>query len=150
MPFSPDYLAAFDAYWEKMGNIVGTPVKPVQVPVRMARDVHIRAVSIPPAIVRRITPLDMNIVFQHLPEAGADQKFDLIIGTNIFIYYGAFEQSLARANLNSMLAPGGLALSNDLLADKVPNHLLLVHTTAIEVRSNPDIVEHIYCYRREP
>lgn len=92
----------------------------------------------------------MNIVFQQMNTADPDQKFDLIIGTNIFIYYGAFEQSLARANLSAMLKPGGFALSNDLLADKAPSSLRQVHQTDIEVRSDPQIIEHVYCYQRNP
>ena len=118
------------------------------VPVKIAQEIHIRAVSIKPEIARRVTPVDMNIVFQHLTET--DQKFDLIIGTNVFIYYGAFEQSLARANLSAMLKPGGMVLTNDMLSDKVPAQLQEAHRTTIEVRSNPQIIEHVYCYRREP
>ena len=63
----------------------------------------------------RVKPIDMNIVFQRLP-LSPDRRFDLIIGTNIFLYYGAFEQSLARANVAAMLKPGGFLLSNDKLA----------------------------------
>jgi predicted TPR repeat methyltransferase len=85
-----------------------------------------------------------------MDEADTDQKFDLIIGTNIFIYYGAFEQSLARANLAGMLKPGRFVLSNDLLADKVPSQLDLAHVTTINVRTDPQIIEHMYCYRRQP
>ncbi len=80
--------------------------------VSAAADIETRAVRIRPDIVRRLTPLDMNIVFQR-PELATDQGFDLIIGTNISIYYDVFEQSLARANLATMLRPGGYLLSND-------------------------------------
>jgi predicted TPR repeat methyltransferase len=92
----------------------------------------------------------MNIVYQRMDEANTDEKFDLVIGTNIFIYYGAFEQSLARSNLAAMLKPGGFVLSNDLLADKVPSRLDLAHVTTINVRTDPQIIEHMYCYRRQP
>lgn len=51
------------------------------------------AMSIRPELVRHITPANMNIVFQRLAGNDPNPKFDLIIGTNIFIYYGAFEQS---------------------------------------------------------
>ncbi len=148
VPFSPEYFAAFESYWKVLGSQIGTPVAPVAVPGKLAEEIHIRAVSIRPEIARQIVPVDMNIVFQHL--AGADAKFDLIIGTNIFIYYGAFEQSLARANLAAMLKPGGFVLSNNMLADTVPSQLQEAHRTTIEVRSNPQIIEHIYCYRRLP
>ncbi len=150
VPFNDQYLAAFQTYWKALGKRIGDPVKPVPVPLKLANDIHILAVSIRPEFAARITPVDMNVVFQRVADAGADDKFDLIIGTNIFIYYGAFEQSLARANLAAMLKPGGFALSNDMLADKVPSQLEQAHRTDIEVRSNPQIMEHIYCYRRQP
>ena len=150
VPFSPEYIAAFKQYWQSLGKQIGTPVKPVDVPLKVADEIHIQAVSIGPEIARRITPVDMNIVFQPLPVTDPDQKFDLIIGTNFFIYYGAFEQSLARVNLASMLKPGGFVLTNDMLADKVPPQLEEVHRTTIDVHAQPLIQEHIYCYSRQP
>jgi hypothetical protein len=150
VPFSPEYIASFTTYWQALGKQIGTPVKPVAVPGKLADTVHIEAVSIRPEIARHITPVDTNIVFEHLAIPNPEEKFDLIIGTNIFIYYGAFEQSLARVNLAAMLKPGGLVLTNDMLADKVPGQLEEAHRTTIEVRADPEIVEHIYCYRRQP
>jgi chemotaxis methyl-accepting protein methylase len=142
-------LTAFQPWWQQLGSRIGTPVKPVQVPGKMADDVHLRAVSIRTEIARRVTSIDMNVVFQRL-QLNDEQRFDLIIGTNIFIYYGPFEQSLARANLAAMLKPGGFALSNDMLSEKVPSRLVEAHRTDIVVRSNPTIIEHVFCYRREP
>ncbi len=150
VPFNPGYLAAFSTYWQALGNKIGEPVKPVDVPLKLADEMHIRAVSMPPRIAAHITPVDMNIVFQRLAATGPDQKFDLIIGTNIFIYYEAFEQSLARVNLAAMLNPGGFVLTNDMLADKAPGRLEEAHRTTIEVRSDPRITEHVYCYRLKP
>ena len=150
VPFSPEYLASFTTYWQALGRQIGTPVKPVAVPGKLADTIHIEAVSIRPEIARHITPVDTNIVFEHLAIADPEEKFDLIIGTNIFIYYGAFEQSLARVNLAAMLKPGGLVLSNDMLADKAPAQLEEAHRTTIEVRADPQIVEHIYCYQYRP
>lgn len=149
VPFSPEYFAAFEPWWQQLGSRIGTSARPVQVPGKVADNVHIRAVSIRPEIARRVTPVDMNVVFQRLPLKD-EERFDLIIGTNIFIYYGPFEQSLARVNLAAMLKPGGLALSNDMLSDKVHSNLVEAHRTDIVVRSNPQIVEHVFCYRREP
>ena len=150
VPFNPDYLESFESYWRSLGKRIGQTVKPVSVPLKLAQDVHILAVSIRPEIASHITPVDTNIVFQRMVAASPEEKFDLIIGTNIFIYYGAFEQSLARANLSAMLKPGGFVLSNDMLADRVPSQLEEAHRTTIEVRSEPQITEHIYCYRHLP
>ena len=60
----------------------------------------------------------------------------------------AFEQSLARANVASMLKPGGYVLSNDKLADAVPSDLQLVMTIDIPMTDAPVIADHVYCYRR--
>jgi hypothetical protein len=48
--------------------------------------------------VVRVTPLDMNVVYQQL-ELEPNRDFDLVIGTNSFVYYGIFEQTLARRNI---------------------------------------------------
>lgn len=149
VPFDEDYIAGFQTYWRSLGKQIGEPVKPVTVPLKLEDQIHIHAVSIRPAIASRITAVDMNVVFQRMAATDPDEKFDLIIGTNIFIYYDAFEQSLARANLSAMLKPGGFVLTNDMLADKVPSLLEETHTTAIEARSAPQIIEHVYCYRRQ-
>jgi hypothetical protein len=145
VPFDQEYLAGFTGYWRSLGDQIGSTTNPVPVPAEVARDLHIRAVSIRPQVVTRITPVDTNIVFQHL----ATKKFDLIIGTNIFIYYDAFQQSLARVNLASMLNSGGMVLTNDMLADKVPSHLNEVQRTDINVMGNGAISDHMFCYKRE-
>ena len=72
----------------------------------------------------------------------------MIIGTNIFLYYGAFEQSLARVNIAAMLKPGGFLLSNDKLQDSVPSGLEQVMVTDIPMTGAPVITDYIYCYRR--
>ena len=61
-------------------------------------------------------PVDLNIVLERINLAEAD-RFDLMVGTNIFIYYDAFEQSLALENAGAMLKPGGLLLTNDRLPE---------------------------------
>jgi chemotaxis methyl-accepting protein methylase len=64
-----------------------------------------------PSVVRTITPRDLNIVLAR-EEGPSSEKFDLVIATNILLYYDLFEQSLAVANIASMLKPGGLFLTN--------------------------------------
>jgi chemotaxis methyl-accepting protein methylase len=61
--------------------------------------------------VLAVTPRNLNIVLAR-DERPAAEKFDLVIATNILVYYDVFEQSLAVANVASMLAPGGLFLTN--------------------------------------
>jgi len=149
VPRTPDYLSGFNAYWRAWGSQIGAEVPPLPPPAATAAELKVRAVKIRPDIVARVSPVDMNIVLQRV-SISPDKQFDLIIGTNIFIYYDAFEQSLARANLASMLKPGGLVLTNELLADAVPSKLPELSRTNITLSTDPLITQIIFCYRREP
>lgn len=42
-------------------------------------------------------------------------RFDLIVATNLLVYYDVFEQSLAAVNIARMLRPGGVFVTNDRL-----------------------------------
>ena len=144
--WTDEFRAKFTAYWQKLGSQIGEPVAPIPVPEADA-GFQTRAVKIRPAIVSRVKPVNVNIVYQRLPFP-PDERFDLIIGTNIFVYYGAFEQALARANIAAMLKPGGYLLSNDKLAEPVSSGLEQVMVTAIPMTTAPVITDYIYCYRR--
>ena len=97
------------AYWQRFGNRIGTAVTPRSVPPSI-EDVRVRAVRVHPEFVRSVRSLNLNIVLERMPDAG----FDLIVATNILVYYEPFEQALALANVSAMLRPGGLFLSNGL------------------------------------
>lgn len=113
-------------YWERYGDRIGEETKAVAAPLG-AGSIQVRAVRVPPAVVMAIIPHDLNIVLQRLerlppqragvragdPGVTADERFDLIIATNILIYYDVFEQSLALANVAKMLRPGGFFLANN-------------------------------------
>jgi chemotaxis methyl-accepting protein methylase len=81
-----------------------------------AGELKVRAVSIRPEIVSKLTPVDTNIVLQRL-ELPTAERFDLIVATNILVYYDNFEQSLAIRNIERMLKPGGFLLSNNALLE---------------------------------
>jgi SAM-dependent methyltransferase len=100
-------------YWRSIGDQVGAAVPPIA-PPRIFEGLEARAVRIRPEVVLACEPLDLNIVLERLNLAAAD-RFDLIVGTNIFVYYDAFEQALALENVGAMLKPGGLLLTNDRL-----------------------------------
>ncbi len=142
-----EYRQAFTEYWEKLGSSIGEPVAPIAVPAAAAAKTETRAVKIRPAVVLRIAPLDTNIILER-PALAPQSGFDLIIGTNIFVYFGEFQQALARLNMALMLNPGGFALSNDrlpgLAADGLADSL---ETTQIFAR-NPDRTEYMFTYQR--
>src|SRR5206468_8084995 len=78
------------------------------------------------AIVMTIVPRDLNIVLQRPEPLAPNERFDLIVATNILIYYDVFEQSLALSNVARMLRRGGFVLSND-------NPTIILPTTQMDV-----------------
>jgi hypothetical protein len=108
-PWPPELVS----YWNSFGDRVGTAIAPVR-PPEIFQGLETRAVLIRPDVVLACEPIDLDIVLERLNLAAAD-RFDLIVGTNIFVYYDAFEQTLALENAGAMLKPGGLLLTNDRL-----------------------------------
>ena len=104
---------ALIGYWRSLGDQVGTATPPIS-PPGIFQGLETRAVRIRPDVVLACEPIDLNIVVQRL-SLPATEQFDLMVATNIFVYYDAFEQSLALANAGTMLKPGGLLLTNDRL-----------------------------------
>jgi SAM-dependent methyltransferase len=70
--------------------------------------------------VASITPQDLNIVVQRVAPLPDGERFDLVVATNVLVYYGGFEQALALANVSAMLRPGGIFLTNYLVHPAPP------------------------------
>lgn len=98
------------AYWRMLGDRIGQQVAAVAPPATAGR-VQVRSLRVRPSVVLATAARDLNIVLQR-EERPASEKFDLLIATNILLYYDTFEQSLALANIASMLKPGGVFLTN--------------------------------------
>lgn len=142
-----EYRQAFIQYWEKLGASIGDSVPPIAVPAGAAATTQTRAVTVRPEFVLKMTPLDTNIVFQHLA-ISPQEGFDLIIGTNVFIYFGVFEQALARKNMALMLKPGGFVFSNDELPGTPADGLSESWKTSQMVARDPDRMEYMFTYER--
>lgn len=99
-------------YWERCGDQIGARAN-VAPPPSSAGPVTARRVLVRPSVTLSLHPRDLNIVVQRLEPAAADDQFDLVLATNILLYYDVFEQSLAVTNIARMLRPGGLFLTND-------------------------------------
>ena len=106
---SREWVPDLVQWWERLGSTIGNDVEPLRPGTDSA--IRVRAIRIQPAIVRLITPRELNIVLERLRLSDTD-RFDLIIATNVLVYYGRFEQALALANIASMLRPGGFLLTN--------------------------------------
>jgi len=101
------------AYWEHFGELLGARAKALPVPSALG-GVSLRAVAIAAKYASRLTPLDLDIVTQtaDFPEA---QGFDLVIATNVLIYYDRFQQGLAMANIARLMNPHAIFLCNSVL-----------------------------------
>jgi hypothetical protein len=98
------------AYWERAGRHVGTATAagaPKDQP-----GVRVRAVDVSAAVARRVQPITANVVYDRLRPA-RQELFDLVVATNVLVYYDTFEQSLAAASIAAMLREGGVFLTND-------------------------------------
>jgi SAM-dependent methyltransferase len=133
------------AYWETFGQRIGRPASPAPLPPGVT-GVRLRSITVNPRIVSAITPKDLNIIVQRDPLAPSE-RFDLIVATNVLVYYDAFDQAMALANIASMLKPGGLFLTNYAIAPSAQMEALPRLTTRVffDAEGNGDSV---YCYRR--
>ena len=120
-------------YWLQTCNTLGDSATPVPLPPHI-QNVQQRAIRIRSEIVRLLEPISLNAVVQNL-NGPAGEKFDLILATNVFIYYDRFEQALSLLNIESMLAPGGVFLSNDVFEDYPAVRLRAIGTIAVDYAS---------------
>ncbi len=83
-----------------------------EIPAGPAGDVRARAVDLRPEAVLDVSSVELNIVLERLSNPEVMGGFDLVVATNVLIYYDPFEQALAVSNIASMLRGGGLLLTN--------------------------------------
>jgi hypothetical protein len=95
-------------YWSTFGDQIGMPVA-AQAPA----DSDLRVVRVSTAAVNTLVADDANIIV----ERSRLGPFDLVIATNVLLYYGPFDQAMAMANVGAMLKSGGLFLTNTALPD---------------------------------
>jgi hypothetical protein len=137
------WVADLHSYWQRFGDFIGESTRVVAAP--SGADVDVRAVRVRPEYVEAVTPLTIDIVSERLMLTD-DARFDLVIGTNVFVYYDPFEQALAAANVAAMLRPGGLLLSNNDLFVTAPMNSTVGHLPVIYSDRQNDSV---FVYQRQ-
>jgi hypothetical protein len=143
-PWPPELLD----YWRSLGDSVGAAVTPIQ-PPRIFQGLETRAVRIRPDVVLACDPLDIDIVLERRNLPLAD-RFDLVVGTNIFVYYDAFEQALALENAGAMLKTGGLLLTNDKLPEVHGGSMRLAGTTVVRYGDrDASVLDAVGWYRKQ-
>jgi hypothetical protein len=132
-------------YWESAGDHIGD-VAPALLPPRSAGDVQVRAVRVRPDVVLSIVPRDLNIVVERFRPLADEERFDLVVATNVFVYYDAFEQALALLNIGGMLRSGGSLLSNQAVMPVPPLKPAVGHQ---EVTYSDRQFDHVFWYQRQ-
>ena len=136
-----------DSYWQHFGDRIGETTEGVAPPPGTGH-VDVRAVAVRPSVVLLIAPQDLDIVLQRLDPLPPLQQYDLIIATNIFVYYDAFEQALGLTNAARMLRPGGFLLSNNALPDRLVPSITPAGSTRAIYTDRQDDGDQILWYQR--
>jgi hypothetical protein len=110
LPRTEPWTPLVRTFWQRLGDQIATSTKPARAPNTDNADV--RAIRIRPDIVRDVGAVQADIVTSRVVVSN-DDPFDLIVATNVLVYYTAFEQALAAANIAAMLRPNGIFLSNN-------------------------------------
>jgi hypothetical protein len=139
------WTASLLAYWQQWGSLIGEEVTGIRPPA-VAGIVRTRAVRIQPDVVSSVVPRDVNIVVDRLPVRD-NERFDLIVATNVLVYYDLFEQALAASNAAAMLRPGGVFLTNTAVLPTPPLH---GNASYLRVAHTADRYDEIFWYHREP
>jgi hypothetical protein len=132
-------------YWKHVGERIGAATRDAK-PAAVGRTVEVRTLRVRPQIALRVTPENLNIVVQRFDGA----PFDLVVATNVFVYYDTLDQCLALANVEAMLRPGGLLLSNNALLELPASRMRSVGYVTVQYSDRLDDGDHVVWYRRSP
>ena len=135
-----DWTPQAVAYWEHFGELIGSPATPATAP----QGITVRAVAVKPKYASRIEARDLNIVGQ----MADGEQFDLVVATNILVYYDRFQQALAMACIARMMRPGGVFLSNTVLPAQHPATLEYLGRRSVSYSASGAYGDDVVVYRR--
>ena len=133
-------------FWKNFGSRIG---EDAALRLSPPDGVNLRAARIRPDVVSSLDVRDLNIVLERLAPLADEDRFDLIVATNVLVYYSVFEQSLALTNVASMLRPGGFLLSNNVLVEVPATPMHAIGDTRVIYSDHPDDTDDIVWYRRQ-
>ena len=129
------------AYWEHFGALIGSPTAGVAPP----KGIGVRAVAVHPKYAARIKTRDLNVVGQVVD----GEEFDLVVATNILVYYDRFQQVLAMAGIARMMSAGGVFLSNTVLPAQRPAALEYLGRRSVTYSASGAYGDDVVVYRRK-
>ena len=139
--WKPDVVS----YWRRIGDRIGIGTVGAK-PPSIGKDLEVRTIQVRPQIALQVVPEDLDIVAERFD----GPPFDLVVATNVFVYYDTLDQSLALANVEAMLKPGGFLLSNNALLELPTSGMHSVGYLTLQYSDRPDDGDHIVWYRRSP
>jgi hypothetical protein len=146
LPRSTPWFPEVREYWQRFGDQIGAPVSATP-PAAIGELSELRRVRARAAEVRRMSVSNINIVTQRLD----GEPFDLVIATNVLIYYDTFEQALAMSNIEALLKPGAFLLANVSAPDLKSVTIRPVDTTttlyARRVAANENVLDFLVWYK---
>ena len=135
------WTPALVSYWKSIGNRIGSET-PISKPPDRIRGIDFRGIAVRPQIAAGVTPVDFNVV----TENWQGPQFDLIIATNVFVYYDRLDQALAFAGIEAMLRPGGFFITNNVIVELPVSRLRSVGL--MKVQHSAEKIDHVFWYRR--
>jgi hypothetical protein len=137
-PWTPSLVS----YWKQMGDRIGSEAAQRKKAHEPGSGVQVRAIEVRSQVAASITAEDLNVV----TERWAKPPFDLVIATNVLVYYDKLDQSLAFAAIESMVRPGGFFLTNNAIVELPVSRLRSLGF--VTVHHSAEISDHIFWYRR--
>ena len=131
-------------FWKTVGRTIGDDARATAAP----SGVELRAVGVRPDVVRSLRVRDLNVILERLDPLPDGERFDVVIATNVLVYYDVVEQSLALSNIASMLRPGGLLLSNNVLVELPTTPIESIGHTDAVYSDRPDDRDQVVWYQR--
>jgi len=134
-------------YWRSFGSEIGFDVTPIDPPPAL-KGLETRAAAIRPEVVLSCEPVDLNVVFEEL-DRSPDKRFDLIVATNVFLYYDTLQQALALQNISTLLRSGGLLLTNDWLPHVPQIPMSPIGYTPVKYGESGDWGDNVFWWQRQ-
>jgi CheR methyltransferase, SAM binding domain len=138
---SSDWTPQALAYWEHFGERIGSPSASAAAP----KGIVVRAIAVQAKYASRIESRDLNVVGQVVD----GEAFDLVVATNILVYYDRFQQALALNGIARMMGPGGVFLSNTVLPAQRPAALEYLGRRSVSYSASGSYGDDVVAYRRK-
>jgi hypothetical protein len=135
------WTADLVGYWKSLGDRIGKEMQ-LPKPLHALDVVELRGLEIRPQVAAIVTPVNFNIV----TDKWNGQPFDLVIATNVLVYYDRLDQALAFAGIEAMLRPGGFFITNNVVVELPVSRLRAVGVMAVQ--HSAEKIDRVFWYRR--